>query len=184
MEGRAKAYNGSIARRQGTDYRRSIGGRCRSYGRTDCSGGSAGRQGSRYAGYQKSGRETMTSVPVFRRDKTASGAAQPAPGRVSGSRRLLLLFIISILLLLVGVGFFSGMMPSGVSVVEANQQMGDVQYKVIEIQKGDSLWSIAEDHMNPGFDDIYDYIRELKRCNQLDSDKITAGNYLMIPYYE
>ena len=78
----------------------------------------------------------------------------------------------------------SGMTPSGMSVVEANQQLGELQYRIIEIQKGDSLWSIAKENMNPGFNDIFDYIREVKRCNQLDSDKITAGNYLMIPYYE
>ncbi len=185
MKGRAREYNGSIVGRQDADYRRSNDGRRRLYRRPDCSGGRAGRQGSHDAGYQKSGREKMTSVPVARRDRMGSETAQPASGRVSsGHLSLLLFFIISVLLLLAGVGFFSGMMPSGASVVEANQQTRDVQYKVIEIQKGDSLWSIAEDYMNPGFDDIYDYIRELKRCNQLDSDRITAGNYLMIPYYE
>ena len=41
------------------------------------------------------------------------------------------------------------MVPSGAPVVEANQQLGDIQYKVIEIEKGDSLWSIAKANMNP-----------------------------------
>ena len=82
-------------------------------------------------------------------------------------KRLIFLIFISAVLLFCGVGFFSGILPSGASVVEANQQLGDIQYKIIEIQTGDSLWSIAEENMNPGFDDIYDYIHEVKRCNQL-----------------
>ena len=103
---------------------------------------------------------------------------------VPDMKRLIFLIFISAVLLFCGVGFFSGILPSGASVVEANQQLGDIQYKIIEIQTGDSLWSIAEENMNPGFDDIYDYIHEVKRCNQLCTDEITAGNYLMIPYYE
>lgn len=100
------------------------------------------------------------------------------------SRSLILFLLVSVMLLFIGFGFFSGMVLSGAPVVEANQQLGDIQYKVIEIEKGDSLWSIAKANMNPGFDDIYDYIHEVKRCNQLGSDKITAGNYLLVPYYE
>lgn len=84
----------------------------------------------------------------------------------------------------IGTGLLSGIFYSDASVVEANQQIGEIQYKVIEIQKGDSLWSIAKENMNPGFEDIFAYIHEVKRCNQLDSDTITAGHYLMIPYYE
>lgn len=75
-------------------------------------------------------------------------------------------------------------LDSNVSVVKADQQLGDIQYKIIEIQSGDSLWSIAKANMSPGFSDIYAYIDEIKRCNQLESDLITAGHYLLIPYYD
>ena len=99
-------------------------------------------------------------------------------------KKLLLLAVISAMLLMTGICIFSGTSLAGSSVVEANQQLGEVQYKVIEIESGDSLWDIAEENMNPGFDSIFDYIREIKRCNQLQSDRITSGSYLMIPYYE
>lgn len=130
------------------------------------------------------GRAGTYNRSTLRRQRAVSSTAHSVPESSFIHRSLLLFFIISALLLIAGFGFFADMMPSGASVVEANQQMGDIQYKVIEIQKGDSLWSIAKDNMNPGFDNIFDYIHELRRCNQLDSDKITAGNYLMIPYYE
>lgn len=99
-------------------------------------------------------------------------------------RKLIVLAVIFVLVLLVGFGPLSGIMQSGSSVVEANHQLTDMRYKVVQIEEGDSLWSIAQDNMDPGFSDIHEYIREVRRCNQLDSDTITAGNYLMVPYYE
>lgn len=70
------------------------------------------------------------------------------------------------------------------SVVKADEPLTDIQYKVVEVEYGDSLWSIARENMHPGFSDVYEYIHEVKRCNQLSSDEIEAGCYLMIPYYE
>ncbi|MCD8020437.1 MAG: LysM peptidoglycan-binding domain-containing protein [Clostridiales bacterium] len=104
----------------------------------------------------------------------------------SWDRRKIILFIsLSLFLLSGGIGVCSVVMASGGSfVVEANQPLSDVKYKVVEIEYGDSLWSIAKDNMTPGFSDIYEYIDEIKRCNQLNSDHITSGGYLMIPYYE
>ena len=71
--------------------------------------------------------------------------------------------------------------------IDAESDLNRITYKYYKsyyVETGDSLWSIAKANMNPGFDDIYDYIHEVKRCNQLGSDKITAGNYLLVPYYE
>ena len=99
-------------------------------------------------------------------------------------RKIVILVIAFILVLLAGFGPLSGIFQSGSSFVEANHQLTDMKYKVIQIEEGDSLWSIAKENIDPGFSDIYEYIREIRRCNQLDSDRITSGNYLMIPYYE
>ena len=135
-------------------------------------------------------RRTMESLHNRRRladrQPARTNAATSATGKrtAAGRRRLAVLLILSALLLFAGVSIFSGLLPSGASVVEANQQLSDRQYKVIRSERGDSLWSIAKENMNPGFDDIYDYIHEVRRCNQLSTDQITAGNYLMIPYYE
>ena len=63
----------------------------------------------------------------------------------------------------------------------------DIQYKVVEIKNGDSLWSIAKENMDntndSGFINIYQYIHEIKRCNNMKSNQINAGCYLMVPYY-
>ena len=75
----------------------------------------------------------------------------------------------------------------GDRVVKAQESANDIQYKVVEIKAGDSLWSIAKENMDntndSGFTNIYQYIHEIKRCNNMKSNQINAGCYLMVPYY-
>lgn len=104
--------------------------------------------------------------------------------RKSESGKILFCSAILLIFLFAALGPFSALIHYRGSVVEANQQLGDIQYKVIQVESGDSLWSIARENMNPGFSDIREYISEIRRCNQLEDDHITLGNYLMIPYYE
>jgi cell division protein YceG involved in septum cleavage len=53
----------------------------------------------------------------------------------------------------------------------------------MRIEKGDSLWSIAERYMTEEYSDIHTYINEIKRSNGLTSDVIHEGAYIIIPYY-
>lgn len=75
----------------------------------------------------------------------------------------------------------------GNRVVKAQESANDIQYKVVEIKDGDSLWSIAKENMDntndSGFINIYQYIHEIKRCNNMKSNQVNAGCYLMVPYY-
>lgn len=65
----------------------------------------------------------------------------------------------------------------------ADNGTSQLYYKSVQIEQGDSLWSIAEEYMNPEFASIPDYIREIKRVNHISSDQIHAGAYLVVPYY-
>lgn len=56
-------------------------------------------------------------------------------------------------------------------------------FKSIEIECGDTLWSIAEEYMSYEYDSTMDYIEELKSMNGLTSDTIHEGNSLVIAYY-
>ena len=53
----------------------------------------------------------------------------------------------------------------------------------VEIQDGDTLWSIAKAHMTDEYSNINDYIEEIKFSNGLSSDIIHAGNHIIVPYY-
>ena len=75
----------------------------------------------------------------------------------------------------------------GDRVVKAQESANDIQNKVVEIKDVDSLWSIAKENMDntndSGFINIYQYIHEIKRCNNMKSNQVNAGCYLMVPYY-
>lgn len=56
-------------------------------------------------------------------------------------------------------------------------------YTTVEVCSGDTLWSIAEEHFDPGSCDIYSYMDEVSSINHLRGDYLTAGERLCIPYY-
>lgn len=57
-------------------------------------------------------------------------------------------------------------------------------YRSIQIKKGDTLWSIANENIDTGhYNNTVEYIKEVKSINSLASDRIIAGNYIIIPYY-
>lgn len=53
----------------------------------------------------------------------------------------------------------------------------------IQIQKGDTLWTLADRYADEHFKSRESFIREVMRTNHLTDDSLTAGDYLIIPYY-
>lgn len=58
-----------------------------------------------------------------------------------------------------------------------------LNYISVEIQPGDSLWSIAEQYYTDDWADIPTYMEQIKEFNDLTNDRIHAGNYLSVPYF-
>lgn len=61
-------------------------------------------------------------------------------------------------------------------------------YTSIKIQEGDSLWEIASEYMDleyavTEYNDIEEYVNDIRTLNRLNDDMIHAGEYLTIPYY-
>lgn len=69
---------------------------------------------------------------------------------------------------------------------EGSEKSVQKQYKSIQIQEGDTLWSIALEYNDEALsnDSTEEYIEDIKSINNLvRDDKITAGNYIIVPIY-
>ena len=56
-------------------------------------------------------------------------------------------------------------------------------YTSIQIQKGDTLWSIADSYITDEYVDKKAYIQEICSINNISQDAIHSGQYITIPYY-
>ncbi len=95
--------------------------------------------------------------------------------------RCLLIFIIIASLFAICIILKFSSFPSPQQKAEASNRCKS--YTSIEIRPGDSLWSIASEHMTEEYESIQDYVSEIKSINGLGSDEIHAGRFLLIPYY-
>ncbi|MBQ4522645.1 MAG: LysM peptidoglycan-binding domain-containing protein [Lachnospiraceae bacterium] len=70
------------------------------------------------------------------------------------------------------------------NTVNAKENSDAVKYYTsVYIEPGDTLTSIAKEYQTVEYSDLSAYIEEIKYVNDLHSDKITAGCYLVVPYY-
>lgn len=56
-------------------------------------------------------------------------------------------------------------------------------YRTVEVKGGDTLWSIADSYSDSDYISKEDYIKEIKKINNISGDTIHSGNYLTISYY-
>lgn len=89
------------------------------------------------------------------------------------------------IMLTIGIVIFLSMfMISGMKRVFADENMQyDKSFISIEIEEGDTLTSIAKEYAISAAQ-YSDYIDEVKSINNLKSDMIHKGCYLMIPVYQ
>lgn len=90
------------------------------------------------------------------------------------------LITLSIIVLL-GAGFLgNSIMNTMAGEMEAATEK---YYTSIEIQKGDSLWSISERYRENSGLTTAQYMKELKNMNGLKEDIIHSGQYLTVMYF-
>ncbi|HHV12854.1 MAG TPA: LysM peptidoglycan-binding domain-containing protein [Clostridiales bacterium] len=92
------------------------------------------------------------------------------------------IWLLGIIILIFAVIFSVGFITKTVTASRNRERVKLVTS--IEIQKGDTLWAIASEHMSDEYDNVKDYIDEIKLSNGLVSDEIHTGNFLILPYYE
>ena len=65
-------------------------------------------------------------------------------------------------------------------IFNRGQAMTQIQFKTYFVAEGDTLWEIAKLTL-PNNTDIRDYIREIRKANDLSNANIKVGQKLMIP---
>ena len=96
-------------------------------------------------------------------------------------RNRTLITVVGILLIVIGIAILLFGKSSNTPDVEAST-IKEKQFTSIQVQPGDTLWSLAEEYGEP-YKDYSVFIDEVKSINQLHGDHITAGGYLFIPVY-
>lgn len=122
----------------------------------------------------------MSRVAVYRSERELRSYRKKLKREKQIRRNLILGIAGAIMLMLFAVSFYS------ITSLAQEEQL-EVSYKYftsIQIERGDSLWSIAEEYGDEVHYESYEeYITEVKSINHLKDDEIVAGQYLIIPYY-
>lgn len=97
------------------------------------------------------------------------------------TRQRIVVAVLTLLVVFCGA-LLGSSMASGRS--EASAEHRTIKYYTsIQIEQGDTLWSIADTYRTGDYSTVQDYIDEVKELNQLGLDEIHSGQYLTIPYY-
>lgn len=122
----------------------------------------------------------MSRIAVYRTERELRSYRRKIRRQKEIRRNLILMIATILVLVLFAVSFHS-------ITAFASNNTEDVSYKYfksIQVEKGDSLWSIADEYADSvHYDSKKDYISEVKKMNKLMDDTIVSGQYLIIPYY-
>lgn len=99
------------------------------------------------------------------------------PMRIRKGRIILFIILMAVALLISG-----GLFAKSRSVVDANDGR-EKRFTSIQVKKGDSLWSIAKEHISDEYESLDQYIDEVCETNHIYDRMITEDMYLVIPYY-
>lgn len=100
---------------------------------------------------------------------------------VFSNKMIMLILAVSIA---IAAGVFGTSNPVDAHDTSQTETLSVKCYKSIELQEGDTLWGIAETYMDDTYESVDEYISELKRLNNLESDEIHEGCYLMVAYMQ
>lgn len=96
---------------------------------------------------------------------------------IENKQTQILILLLSICVVILSFGIIS------TKVIAQKATSQEKMITSVRIEKGDTLWSIANEYITDEYDDINSYIAEIKKTNRLTSDIIHEGCYILVPYY-
>lgn len=91
--------------------------------------------------------------------------------------RVQLVIVVSVIVVILCSAFVS-------IKAKGSDATGCKYFTTIQIEEGDSLWSIAHTYFSSDYSDYKEYINEVKSINNMEDDNVKKGSYLVIPYYK
>lgn len=102
--------------------------------------------------------------------------------RSNGGIRMKYLYNKLVICFAFGAVLLSGMLT--ITIAASKEPFySDKNVTSVYIEKGDSLWTIAEKFYTEENVSMKEYIDEIKKCNHLAENEIKEGQYLIVPYY-
>ncbi len=89
---------------------------------------------------------------------------------------------IGLLLSIIAIAFVLSILIGGIGNKVKAADNYHKYYTSIEIMPGDTLTGYFEEY-GENYKNVDTYVKEVCMINSIDEDDITAGNYLIIPYY-
>ena len=66
---------------------------------------------------------------------------------------------------------------------EGNMEKRNKIYTTVEIEAGDSLWTVAREYYSNEYSDYNELIEEIKDINNMIDDNVKRGCYIIVPQY-
>ena len=108
-----------------------------------------------------------------------SGRRRSAKRNAAASSPLIML--LTVLLCVAALLTLSGFTPRRAPEEEGGWQR---YYSAVSVQRGDTLWSIASEHCGGPERSVRSIVKEIRTINDLSSDTIQYGQYLLVPCFE
>ena len=100
------------------------------------------------------------------------------PNQDLQQKRIVVLFCLLIAVVMFSIIFLR--------TTNAQAAPAEVTYKYftsIQVEAGDTLWTIACEYVSDEYSNVNEYIKEVCSINHISKNEIHAGQYLVIPYY-
>ncbi len=94
--------------------------------------------------------------------------------RISNRFRFTIFVVLTIILLTTAINFVLGFNTAASSTIQEDMDL--------EINSGDTLWSIAESYM-PNDIDVRQAVYQLCSINDISADQLVAGMIIQVPIY-
>lgn len=92
--------------------------------------------------------------------------------------------IVSISALIIGIVIIFSLSSLDTNARSTSDKQEYKYFMNYELQRGDSLWSVAAENYDEHYNSIEDYIEEICIINSVSCDtELIAGSSLIIPYY-